>query len=186
MSAALIDVHFVRLRTFDRAAKGLLSDEDEREIEKDIAQDPEAAPVITATGGDGEFHGEAMNIMKKSRKVRNERRASTQSAMGSAIIEALGEAIAFRDGKKTGATVQTVTARRAKAAPAPKYRGPQIARLRKLMKLSQPVFADALNVSSASVKSWEQGINEPSGAALRLLQIAERHPEVILERITTR
>ena len=69
---------------------------------------------------------------------------------------------------------------------APKYRGGQIARLRKLMNLSQPVFADALNVSSASVKSWEQGVNEPSGAALRLLQIAEHHPEVILERITTR
>jgi putative transcriptional regulator len=127
-----------------------------------------------------------MNIMKKTPMARNKRRTSTQSSMGSAIIEALGEAIAFRDGKKTGATVRTVTARRAKVAPAPKYRGAQIARVRKLMKLSQPVFADALNVSSASVKSWEQGVNEPSGAALRLLQIAERHPEVILERITIR
>jgi hypothetical protein len=57
MSAALIDVHFVRLGTFDRAAKGLLSDDDEREIEKDIAQDPEAAPVITATGGVRKIRG---------------------------------------------------------------------------------------------------------------------------------
>jgi hypothetical protein len=32
MAAALIDAHFVRLGTFDRAAKGLLSDDDEREI----------------------------------------------------------------------------------------------------------------------------------------------------------
>ncbi len=106
--------------------------------------------------------------------------------MGAAIIEALGEAIAYQAGEKTEATVRTVTARRAKASPAPKYHGGQIARLRKLMKLSQPVFADALNVSSASVKSWEQGVNEPSGAVLRLLQIAERHPEVILEGITRR
>jgi putative transcriptional regulator len=106
--------------------------------------------------------------------------------MGATIIEALDEALAFRDGEKTGATVRMVTARRAKATPAPRYRKGQIARLRKLMGVSQPVFADALNVSSASVKSWEQGVNEPSGAALRLLQIAERHPEVILEGITTR
>lgn len=106
--------------------------------------------------------------------------------MGVAIIEALNEATAFRAGQDTGATVRTVTARRATATPAPRYRAGQIARLRKLMKLSQPVFADALNVSSASVKSWEQGVNEPSGAALRLLQIAERHPEVILEGITGR
>jgi putative transcriptional regulator len=129
---------------------------------------------------------EATNIMKKGRKVRNKGKTSTQISMGAAIIEALDEAISFVAGEKTGATVRTVTARRAKGTPAPKYRGEQIARLRKLMKLSQPVFADALNVSSASVKSWEQGVNQPSGAALRLLQIAERHPEVILERITTR
>lgn len=124
--------------------------------------------------------------MKKTPKVRGKRRTSTRISMGSAIIEALGETIAFRAGTKTGATIRTATARRAKVATAPKYRGAQIARLRKLMNLSQPVFADALNVSSASVKSWEQGVNEPSGAALRLLQIVERHPEVILERITTR
>lgn len=118
---------------------------------------------------------------KAGRKTKRSR-----SSMGAAIIEALDEGIAFRAGQKTGATVRTVTARRATATPAPRYRGAHIARLRKLMKLSQPVFADALNVSSASVKSWEQGVNEPSGAALRLLQIAERHPEVILEGITRR
>ncbi|HYN80442.1 MAG TPA: helix-turn-helix domain-containing protein [Gemmatimonadaceae bacterium] len=124
--------------------------------------------------------------MKKTTKTRKKTKRSAGISMGAAIIEALDEAIAFQAGQKTGATVRTVTARRAKATPAPKYRAIQIARLRKLMKLSQPVFADALNVSSASVKSWEQGVNEPSGAALRLLQIAERHPEVILEEVTTR
>ncbi len=124
--------------------------------------------------------------MKKATRIRNTRKPSTQTSMGAAIIEALDEAIAYKSGKRTGATVRTVTARRAKATPAPKYRAEQIARLRKMMRLSQKVFADVLNVSSASVKSWEQGVNEPSGAALRLLQIAERHPEVILERVIAR
>ena len=57
MSVTLIDVHFVRLRTFERTAKGLLSDDDEREIEKAIAEDPEAAPIIRATGGVRKIRG---------------------------------------------------------------------------------------------------------------------------------
>lgn len=57
MSVTLIDVHFVRLRTFERTARGLLSDEDERQIEQDIAEDPEAAPIITATGGVRKIRG---------------------------------------------------------------------------------------------------------------------------------
>lgn len=57
MSVTLIDVHFVRLRTFERTAKGLLSDDDERQIEKDIAENPEAAPIIMATGGVRKIRG---------------------------------------------------------------------------------------------------------------------------------
>ena len=48
--------------------------------------------------------------------------------------------------------------------------------------LKQRQFADVLNVSDKTVKAWEQGINPPSGPALRLLQIAELHPEVFWER----
>ena len=79
--------------------------------------------------------------------------------------------------------MKTVSVRRATAAPAPKYEPKKIADLRKQLRMSQPLFADALNVSAASVKAWEQGQNEPGGAALRLLQIAETHPEVILEQV---
>lgn len=46
-----IDIHFVRLATYDKAAKGLLSDEEERALENEIAQNPKVAPVITQTGG---------------------------------------------------------------------------------------------------------------------------------------
>jgi phage-related protein len=66
MSAPLIDVHFVRLRTFDRTAKGLLSDEDEREIEIDIARDPDGAPVITGTDGVRKIRGRIGRRGKRS------------------------------------------------------------------------------------------------------------------------
>jgi hypothetical protein len=51
MKDSVADFHFIRASTFDRAAKGLLSDEDERVMESEIAAHPKAAPVIKATGG---------------------------------------------------------------------------------------------------------------------------------------
>ena len=47
--------------------------------------------------------------------------------------------------------------------------------------LSQAEFAAALGVSKRTLEQWEQGRRKPSGAAQRLLEIADRHPEVFLE-----
>jgi putative transcriptional regulator len=54
------------------------------------------------------------------------------------------------------------------------------------MDLSQPVFAAALNVSPETVRAWEQGKREPEGPTLRLLEIAEHHSEVFLQRVHLR
>ncbi len=51
------------------------------------------------------------------------------------------------------------------------------------MGLSQAVFARVLNASSDTVKAWEQGKRQPDGMALTLLEIAERHPKVLLSRV---
>jgi len=51
MKDSLLNVHFVRLATFERAAKGLFSDDVERKMEQEIATDPGAAPVVRGTGG---------------------------------------------------------------------------------------------------------------------------------------
>lgn len=51
MRDPLLNVHFVRLSVFDRTAKGLLTDEDERKMEQEIVDAPDAAPVISETGG---------------------------------------------------------------------------------------------------------------------------------------
>ncbi len=47
----LLRVCFVRLPTFDRTASVILTDEDERQLEQQIADHPEAAPIIAGTGG---------------------------------------------------------------------------------------------------------------------------------------
>lgn len=57
----------------------------------------------------------------------------------------------------------------------------QVVRVRLNSGLSQAQFAAALGVSKRTLEQWEQGRRKPSGAAKTLLQIAERHPEVLLE-----
>jgi putative transcriptional regulator len=108
--------------------------------------------------------------------------------LGEEIIEGLEEAIAYNRGERTGArtTRVPITAAVAKVRPAPPYSGSRVARLRARLALSQTVFAKALNVSAETVRSWEQEKRAPDGAALRLLQVAERHPEVILENVQRR
>ncbi|MBN1764813.1 MAG: hypothetical protein JW860_06110 [Sedimentisphaerales bacterium] len=44
--------------------------------------------------------------------------------------------------------------------------------------LSQHLFAILMNVSTKTVQAWEQNINTPSGAALRLLWLAQQRPDV--------
>jgi putative transcriptional regulator len=108
--------------------------------------------------------------------------------IGEQIIDGLKEAIAYDRGRLSRARVTRVplTVRVATVRPVPHYTGARIARLRARLKLSQPIFALVLNVSPDTVRSWEQEKRAPDGAALRLLEVAERHPEVILERIKRR
>ncbi|MDF3040340.1 MAG: hypothetical protein K0Q71_3046 [Thermomicrobiales bacterium] len=56
----------------------------------------------------------------------------------------------------------------------------RIRQIRQRLDLSQQAFAEMLNVSVATVRSWEQGVRTPDGASIRLLDIAERHPEALL------
>lgn len=55
-----------------------------------------------------------------------------------------------------------------------------IQEIRRREKVSQPVFAKFLNVSSSTVKKWESGEKRPSGAALRLLHIIKEHGIIII------
>jgi len=56
----------------------------------------------------------------------------------------------------------------------------EIKRLRERFHVSQPVFAALLNVPLATERSWEQGKRKPSGAALRLLDLARQQPKILL------
>jgi putative transcriptional regulator len=56
----------------------------------------------------------------------------------------------------------------------------RIKRIRQSQMVSQPVFARYLNTSESTVEKWESGAKKPSGMALKLLNIVEKHGLKIL------
>ena len=51
----------------------------------------------------------------------------------------------------------------------------EIKQLRERNHVSQPVFARYLNTSESTVEKWETGAKKPSGMALKLLTIVQKH-----------
>jgi putative transcriptional regulator len=65
------------------------------------------------------------------------------------------------------------------AVPAP-LEPKQIKKIRQSQKVSQPVFARYLNTSESTIEKWESGAKKPSGIALKLLSIVQKHGLEIL------
>lgn len=51
----------------------------------------------------------------------------------------------------------------------------QIRQIREANNVSQPVFARYLNTSESTVEKWETGAKRPSGMALKLLAVVQKH-----------
>lgn len=66
------------------------------------------------------------------------------------------------------------------AKKAAKLSPTRILKIRQALKASTPVFAAYLNVSPDTVRSWERKRKRPSGPALKLLELAEHHPELFV------
>ena len=59
----------------------------------------------------------------------------------------------------------------------------EIKNIRKKMNLSQMIFAKLLNVSLSSVKQWEQGVRNPNGSTMVLLELLQKDPTVLDYRL---
>ncbi|MER8453809.1 DNA-binding transcriptional regulator [Mesorhizobium sp. M1428] len=51
----------------------------------------------------------------------------------------------------------------------------EIKALREKSHVSEPVFARHLNTSESTVQKWETGAKRPSGMALKLLSVVQKH-----------
>ncbi|HEY0017312.1 MAG TPA: helix-turn-helix domain-containing protein [Longimicrobium sp.] len=59
----------------------------------------------------------------------------------------------------------------------------EVRALRERTGASQAFFAHALNVSTKTVQAWESGARTPDGGNLKLLRLAEAHPEIVFEHL---
>ena len=90
-----------------------------------------------------------------------------------ASVKSVAEAVASGKVKELQTSIVPVF------KPAPELTPKQIQALRKRLGISQSAFASMLNVPVVTAISWEKGRRSPSGAALRLLEVARKHPEVL-------
>jgi len=58
-----------------------------------------------------------------------------------------------------------------------------VAAIRAKLRLSQKAFASAFGISPATLRNWEQGRRQPTGAARVLLKVAAKHPKAVLEAV---
>ena len=112
--------------------------------------------------------------------------ARKKTRFGQRLLASAREAVSIEKGESAPARLTRHTVAGAKVDPPPQYGAKRIRRIRDQMDLSQPVFAAALNVSPETIRAWEQGKREPDGPTLRLLEVAEEHPDVFLEKIRAR
>ena len=66
-------------------------------------------------------------------------------------------------------------------SPIKPLRPKEITALRQRLNVSQAVFAGLLNVPKVTAISWERGRRRPTGAALRLLDLARKRPKLLQE-----
>lgn len=118
---------------------------------------------------------------------RDDRDALTDGiTFGEALIASMEEALAFKRGEVSLRTRRAdSTAREGRVSAPPSYDSARIRAIRAKLALSQPLFAAALNVSPQTIKAWERGARTPDGPTLRLLEIAEEHPQVFLAKVGT-
>lgn len=59
------------------------------------------------------------------------------------------------------------------------YDMPDIKLIRTKTGLSQQQFADKLNISPRTLQNWEQGTRNPTGAAITLMRLLDKQPDLI-------
>src|SRR5258705_12914285 len=118
-----------------------------------------------------------MRLTKSTRKLQGKKTEYVSDEAFADLKEALEEALAYERGERRDLKVTRIQSPRPPKAMSPK----DIARIREKLNCSQAVFAMMLNISPKTVQAWEQGSREPGDAALKLLTIAKKHPEVLLE-----
>ena len=104
--------------------------------------------------------------------------------MRNSIKKAIGETVQdlVNSGLKTSFTEKELNSLRI-TIPEVHLTTYQIKEIRENLNLSQTVFAKLLNVSPSSIRQWEQGKRQPTGATKVLLDLLKRSPHILDYRL---
>lgn len=92
------------------------------------------------------------------------------------LVASIGEAIEDAEAQEKKLSRRVVT-----IMPVKEYHSEQIKKIRNSTGMSQKLFASYLGVSNKTVEAWERGINQPSGAASRMLHMMEMDGNLVNE-----
>jgi len=105
--------------------------------------------------------------------------------MRESIKKAIGETVQdlVNSGLKTSFTMKELNSLGV-TIPEVDFETYQIKEIRENLNLSQTVFAKLLNVSPSSIRQWEQGKRQPTGATQVLLDLLKRSPHILDHRLS--
>jgi putative transcriptional regulator len=102
------------------------------------------------------------------------KRKTTKTTAFSKLKAGLEDAIAYHRGARQ------LTVRDVELKPPAPMGAKEVLAVRARLRVSQAAFARILNVSPRTVQAWETNARRPSDAALKLLSVAKKNPEVLL------
>lgn len=103
-----------------------------------------------------------------------------RSTVADDIADGLHEILQFERGKVSLRSTEFRL-----PAPPVRYGAEQVRAVRDRLGWSQAVLARIIGVSPDSVRSWEQGLRRPSGAAARVLEFLE-NPDLLSHLVSER
>jgi putative transcriptional regulator len=103
-------------------------------------------------------------------------RRTKARSVGSEVVEALHNAVAYAKGEATKGRAHRVL-----VLPQVNVR-----RVRRKLGMSQNDFADQFGISAATLRNWEQGRRQPEGPARVLLTIIDREPAAVQRVLASR
>jgi putative transcriptional regulator len=120
-----------------------------------------------------------MNERKEPNHLKKPKTA--EQSVENEILEALSD---FTDALEKGEVTKRFSCRQIKLNLVPTHYSPGLVkRTRKILGVSQSLFARFLGVSPKTVRAWEQGINVPHKMACRFMDEIRQNPQFWTTRL---
>lgn len=89
----------------------------------------------------------------------------------------------FNDLLESVKQMKAIRSGKMKPAKVTKLEKNEITDVRHKLNMTQTQFAMAFGISVSTLRNWEQGHRNPTGAAVTLIKVAKKHPKAVLEAV---